>query len=70
MEEKEAKMKLIESDNFHVINEPLNTFDVISKKTILEAEEEPLFICNISDIIEKHNIWKYNMPRVIPFYGK
>lgn len=63
-------MKLIESGNFHVINDQLDAFDVIRKKTMLEIEEEPLYICNISDIIEKHQIWKYNMPRVIPFYGE
>lgn len=63
-------MKLIESGNFHIINEPLDAIDVIRKKTLLETEEEPLYICNISDIIRKHRVWKCNMPRVIPFYGE
>lgn len=63
-------MKIIEQSDFHIINEPLDAIDVIKKKSSLELEEEPLYVCNVSDIIEKHQIWKQQMPRVMPFYGK
>lgn len=64
-------MKLIEPNNFHVIDEPLDAIDVIRQRSISgDVDEEPLYICNISDIIQKHQIWKLRMPRVLPFYGK
>lgn len=64
-------MKLMEPCNFHVIDEPLDAIDVIRERSMSgEVDEEPLYICNISDIIEKHRIWKQSMPRVLPFYGR
>lgn len=63
-------MKIVEQTDFNIINEPLDAMDVIGKKTTFELEEEPLYVCNVSDIIEKHTIWKQQMPRVMPFYGK
>lgn len=63
-------MKLTEPRNFHIIDEPLDAIDVIRQRSISgQVDEEPLYICNISDIIEKHRIWKQRMPRVLPFYG-
>lgn len=64
-------MKLIESSIFNVMDKPLDAFDVIRKKAMSgDADEEPLYICNLSDIIEKYANWQRCMPRVIPFYGK
>lgn len=64
-------MKTPESNNFHVIDEPLDAIDVIRESSFYgHAGEEALYICNVSDIINKHQIWKQNMPRVMPFYGK
>lgn len=64
-------MKLIESSIFHVVDEPLDAIEIIRKKSMLGDEyEEPLYICNISDIIEKYANWQRCMPRVIPFYGE
>lgn len=64
-------MKLIEPSNFHVIDEPLDAIDVIRQRSISgDVDEEPLYLCDISDIIKKHQIWKQSMPRVLPFYGK
>lgn len=66
-----AIMKFIESTIFHVTDKPLDAIDTIRKKTMFDdADEEPLYICNISDIIEKYANWQRCMPRVIPFYGK
>lgn len=65
-------MKIIEpSNNFHVIDEPLDAIDVIRQRSISgDVDEEPLYLCNISDIINKHAIWTRSMPRVKPFYGE
>lgn len=63
-------MKL-ETSIFQVVDKPLDAIDVIRKKSVLGVtDEEPLYICNISDIIEKYANWQRCMPRVIPFYGK
>ncbi|XP_055316889.1 ornithine decarboxylase 1-like [Sitodiplosis mosellana] len=64
-------MKLIEpSNNFHVIDEPLDAIDVIRQRSVSgNVDEEPLYLCDISDIINKHAIWKRSMPRVLPFYA-
>lgn len=67
---KAAKMRIIESNDFHVIDEALDAIDVIKKRSMTENEEEPLYVCDVSDIIKKHQIWKQYMPRVKPFYGK
>lgn len=64
-------MKINGLNNIQVIDEPLDAIDMIRQQSKHgHAGEEPLYICNISDIINKHQIWKENMPRVIPFYGK
>lgn len=64
-------MKLIEQNDLNVINEPLDAIDMIRQRSLTgQTEDEPFYICNISDIIEKHRTWQQRMPRVIPFYGK
>lgn len=65
-------MKIHESINFKIIDEPLDAIEEIRlhSKPKHAAEEESLFICNVSDIINKHKIWKKRLPRVIPFYGE
>lgn len=63
-------MQIIAPSDFHVIDEPLDAIDVIRQRSISDdVDEVPFYICNISDIIEKHRIWKQRMPRVLPFYG-
>lgn len=61
----------IETSNFHVIEKPLDAIDVVRQKSFSnEVDEEPFYVCNISDIIRKHRLWKQRMPRVLPFYGE
>lgn len=31
--------------------------------------DDSVFMCNLSDIIDKHKNWLEKMPRVIPHYG-
>lgn len=65
-------MKILdEPDMLQTIDEPLDAFELIRQRAVYEkASDEALYICNISDIINKHQIWKHCLPRVKPFYGK
>lgn len=63
-------MKVIGSDVVvNIVNKPLNVLDEIRKKTITDVQEEPLYICDLTDIIEKHRTWTQMLPRIKPFYG-
>lgn len=63
-------MKLIEPSNFHVIDEPFDAIDEVRHRSLeMDADDEAVYFCNISDIIEKLKLWKQRMPRVLPFYG-
>lgn len=65
------EIRQFKKSNIHVVNKPINSIDVIRQKSIFgDVNEEPLYVCNISDIIQKHHIWKQSMPRVQPFYGE
>lgn len=59
-------MKLVE---VNVVGEQFDAIELIRKKVNFECKDEPLYICNVSDIINKYHIWTKHMPRVIPFYG-
>lgn len=64
-------MKYIESNNFQVVDEPFNAIEEIRQRSNQgHTGEEALYICNVSNIINKHRIWKQCMPRVIPYYGE
>lgn len=66
-----SKIRPFKKSNVHVVNKPINAIEVIRQKSMVgDVSEEPLYICNISDIIRKHHIWKQCMPRVKPFYGE
>ncbi|XP_050307067.1 ornithine decarboxylase 1-like isoform X1 [Anthonomus grandis grandis] len=32
-------------------------------------QEEAFYICNLNDIIERHDMWKYYLPNVAPYYA-
>lgn len=59
-------MKLVEVS---VVGEQFDAIELIRKKVNFECKDEPLYICNVSDIINKYKIWTKYMPRVLPFYG-
>lgn len=57
-------------NNVKVVDGLIDAIDIFRQKFESGSEiEEPLYVCNISDIIRKHLIWKKLFPRVIPFYG-
>ena len=66
----ESNMKFNNTTNVEILNEPLDVDEVIRKKSVMEMDEEPLYVFNVSDIIEKHRNWQRCMPRVMPFYGE
>lgn len=41
---------------------------VISEQN-LQATDEALFVCDLTKLKEKYELWKQAMPRVIPYYG-
>ena len=63
-------MKVIEFAGVNIIKKPLNALEEIQKKSITEIDEEPLYVCDLTDIIKKHRTWTQLLPRVSPFYGK
>lgn len=64
------KMKITEP-MLHTVDGPLDAIELIRQRAVYEKSgDEALYICDISDIINKHQLWKQYMPRVEPFYGK
>lgn len=52
------------------VDRTTDTWSVIRNMTKNVNQEEAFFVCDLKDIIEKHQIWTANMPRVEPHYGK
>lgn len=63
-------MKINGLEDVCVVDKPLNVLDEIREKAVTNIQEEPLYICDLTDIIKKHRIWTQLLPRVLPFYGK
>lgn len=60
-------MKTIAGLNVQQLQEPLDVLEEIARANI---EEEPLYLCDLTDIVRKHINWTQLLPRVVPFYGK
>lgn len=53
------------------IDEPLDAVKLIRQRADSEKNgDDDLYICSISDIIDKYHVWKQHLPRVKPFYGE
>jgi len=52
------------------VDRTTDTWSVIRNMAKNVNQEEAFFVCDLKDIIEKHQIWTANMPRVEPHYGK
>lgn len=52
-----------------VSNEKINSWDIVQKICKKSTLDDPLYICNIDDIIEKYNLWRKKIPRVKPYYA-
>lgn len=64
-------MKFNEKNRIKIIDGSFDVVDIVREKSFSGdiGEEESLHICNLSDIIQKHFIWKQSFPRIFPFYG-
>lgn len=62
-------MKAIGLDNVSIVDDPPIALDIIRKRALTDIQEEPLYICDLTDIIKKHRIWTQFLPRVVPFYA-
>jgi ornithine decarboxylase len=62
-------MKDLGLDNVTIVDNPPIPLDIIRKRALTDLQEEPLYICDLTDIIKKHRIWTQFLPRVLPFYA-
>lgn len=61
---------VMKTSKLNIINESVDAMDIIRQKSHAGyKDDEPMYICNVSDVIQKHLVWKKLMPRVCPFYG-
>ncbi|KAG0722253.1 Antizyme inhibitor 2 [Chionoecetes opilio] len=51
-----------------ILNEETIT-DVIKEKTREFGQEDPFFVMDVGDIVQKIKVWKLKLPRVKPFYA-
>lgn len=55
----------------HITDKPIDAIDIIREKSISgDEDDDPVYICNISDVIKKYSTWTKSMPRVRPFFGE
>lgn len=65
------KSKILPASEFRTIDEPVDAVKLIRQRADSEKNgDDDLYICNISDIIDKYHVWKQHLPRVKPFYGE
>ncbi|XP_063867887.1 ornithine decarboxylase-like [Scylla paramamosain] len=52
----------------HILNEE-TVMDVIREKTKDPEQEDPFYVLDVGDIVQKIKVWKLKLPRVKPFYA-
>lgn len=45
------------------------TMEVVKDLATNSCNEDPFIVCDVSDIVRKHKLWKVSLPRVEPFYA-
>lgn len=50
----------------NVLDGPLDVWDEVRRNAI---GEEPVHLCDLSDVVRKYINWIHLLPRVVPFYG-
>lgn len=61
------KLEVFETDRSQTIDD---TIELIRQRAANEHfSHNGVYICNISDLIDKFRVWKRHLPRVKPFYG-
>ncbi|XP_063846919.1 ornithine decarboxylase-like isoform X2 [Scylla paramamosain] len=56
------------AESARILNEE-TVMDVIREKTEELEQEDPFYILDVGDIVEKVKLWKMKLPRVKPFYA-
>ncbi|XP_049834924.1 ornithine decarboxylase-like [Schistocerca gregaria] len=56
-------------EHIHVMDASTNVWNIIKDITETGLQEDPFCVCDISDVIKKHEEWKVQMPRIQPFYA-
>lgn len=65
------KVKALNSAMIQTFDKPLDVVELIRQQPSYESsDDEGLAICNISDVIRKHEVWEQLLPRVRPFFGE
>lgn len=57
-------------ERVHVLDGKSTVMSVIKEIAETGVQEDAFYVCDVGDIVRKHEIWKNTLPRVEPFYGK
>ncbi|XP_076038818.1 ornithine decarboxylase-like isoform X2 [Oratosquilla oratoria] len=64
------KMKISSfGDRAQILNNNLTPMDIIRQTVTQPGQEDPFFILDLGDIVQKVKMWKLKLPRVKPFYA-
>lgn len=56
-------------DECIVLEEKFNFEKIVRRKIADDSDDDPVFICDVADILLKYKTWKECFPRITPFYG-
>lgn len=64
-------MRFLNQDQIQVMEGEINVTDIINDITahVESVHDEPFYVFDIGDIIEKHQTWITQMPNIIPHYA-
>lgn len=63
-------MKIENYEDLPELKNNSNIWNIIKSISKRIYEDEAFYVCNINEILEKHKIWKYYLPNVVPYYGE
>lgn len=56
-------------EQIHVLNNLVNNSSIINDITNSKIQENGFYVCDIGEIVQKHELWRRSLPRVDPFYA-
>lgn len=66
----QTTQQTVEYQNDMLISDTVDPKKIIEDIVDTKYQEDPFYICDLGNIVEKYMSWKEKMPRVTPFYGK
>lgn len=54
----------------HVVNGQTDVWKAMKHVANTENQENPFYVCDVDDLIQKYITWNTLMPRIKPHYGK